>query len=127
MLFETDVLIAEISVPALVHAILQTDRRTLEDTFADLFTSRSGFHSFYDPNPENLPFDFQDWDENQVGAILQAYTNTASARESVDEAVCEALRENGDLHNLVWEALPPEVQTLINELYEEECGNENDN
>lgn len=69
--FETDRIFCEISEDEVRRLLLDVDLGDLTTCAKERFTSRSGFHSFYDPDWRTWG-DVLEWDHNQVGTVLEA-------------------------------------------------------
>jgi hypothetical protein len=68
--FSSDVITADIPLQQ-VKELVKEVGETLNEVARELFTSRSGFISFYSPDVEDWG-DPDTWDEHQVGCLLQA-------------------------------------------------------
>lgn len=68
--FDTDKIYASISEDDLKYLYSVIDLAVLSDTFKDLFTSRSGFISFYANEVPQKPV--TDWDHNELFALITA-------------------------------------------------------
>lgn len=94
----------------------------LKEVAADLFTSRSGFHSFYDPDVTTWGSHLK-WDANQWLAVLQSYLDvtipvtTGTFDSECEEHLMERWVSNGNLDNLLWSSLsnPSKVEELLGE------------
>jgi hypothetical protein len=72
--FSTDkifALLPESVLQAVLDELRSKDNETLVGTFADMFTSRDGFASFYDPQVPSKPI--EEWDHNELYALLCAW------------------------------------------------------
>lgn len=73
------------------------------------FTHRSGFMSFYSPDPSTWPEDVSDWDHNQLAALIAGYIlTTGETRESI----LETLEDKSNVYEAaqhVWDARPAET------------------
>jgi hypothetical protein len=115
--FETDRIFANISHEAVEKLYNTTDTPGLRILARERFTSRDGFISFYEPNIDDWPKDLKTWDCNQLGCLLQAYLDQEHFSSESDRFcqyqelnIMEHARCNGVLENIVWSALPPDLQ-----------------
>lgn len=117
--FTTDVIHCDISDEDIEKLVAETNDVEVRQVARAWFTSRDGFISFYSPDIYDWgPVD--QWDHNQLGALLQAYMNQEHpdrygvnfSSESESE-LTETLRCNGDLSNMIWKALPSEFRDQI--------------
>lgn len=96
--FETDVISVEISVEQVRALYLATDKEDLRVLIKDRFTSRSGFSSHYSNSlTEWLGTDMSKWDRNQVGTLIEAYTDNLNLNlqdENKNDAISELVYEN---------------------------------
>lgn len=70
--FSTDRIIAEISPEDFAELMAKVKPEIFADVCREMFTSRSGFISFYSPDSEDWG-DQSEWDHNQTGAVLAAW------------------------------------------------------
>ena len=70
--FTTDRIFCHISENEVLRLYDATQKDKLNQVARDMFTSRDGFNSFYDPDPL-LWGDVLEWDHNQLHALLVAY------------------------------------------------------
>ena len=74
--FETDRIFIEIeenhAVDFIKH-IVQNYKKELEKTIQDMFTSRSGFISFYKNSIDLWTKDFKEWDCNMIGTCFELF------------------------------------------------------
>lgn len=69
--FTTDVIFATIKLTEVRKLRKKTDEKPFRDLARERFTSRSGFHSFYDPDVDTWG-PVKTWDHHQVGCLLEA-------------------------------------------------------
>lgn len=106
--FTTDRLFAKFDADELRVMLSRADVREMLDTVAaDMFTSRSGFISFYSPDVETWPDDLIDWDANQRGALLKAAANVVLAdgeefNQGKEFDLMESDRSNGAIDEYMW-------------------------
>lgn len=97
-----------------------TPARVLADVAADMFTSRSGFISFYSNNPANWGA-FDKWDHNQRYALIRAYV--LHMREGgefdiwAEYALIEDAQCNGALDNWIYGNCKPRLHRMSNVAY----------
>lgn len=70
--FTTDRIFVDVPADEMARILSVTPRERLDAVAAEMFTSRSGFMSFYSPDVDDWG-DSSDWDHNQWGAVLRAY------------------------------------------------------
>lgn len=102
--FETDRIFAKLSREDFCKLLKQVRGRKLDDVSREMFTSRSGFRSFYS-NRVSQWGKIENWDHNQTGAVVAAAwkfkveedgIDTTSLvyeeidRDSIEEWVCDA-------------------------------------
>jgi len=105
--FGTDRLFAHISLGEVRR--LRRDvvnEKNFRDACRDRFTSRSGFISSYSNDPDTWG-GMQNWDHNQVGALVAALAEQ-EGRDGFDSwaerSLMEDVNGNGDLDNWLYEA-----------------------
>jgi len=69
--FATDKIYAHIELSELQRHYNEVDKAKLAQAFKERFTSRSGFHSFYDNQPPSKPL--VEWDHNELETLLLAW------------------------------------------------------
>ena len=109
--FTTDRIFCEIPVKHLETLFDKVGREAVAVTAREMFTSRSGFISFYDPDIETWG-PLEDWDANQVSAIFEAAANLL---ESKAWDLREYLSEDIDLaydNNVDWVGVGRDLQHL---------------
>lgn len=124
--FETDRIFCNISrktASALFELSAQDNHEKLSAYLEDKFTPRSGWIPFYSPNlSEWLEKPLNEWDHNELGALIACQIDIDS-----DSFKAWALMEkpscNGVLDDLVFEALPEDVQNYVNFLDSEQREN----
>ena len=70
--FTTDRVFITLPESEVIRILAVTPRETLEEVAREMFTSRSGFASFYPPDVESWG-EVAEWDHNQCFALLSAY------------------------------------------------------
>lgn len=81
------------ALQAVLDELRAKDHDTLDKTFTDLFTSRDGFVSFYEPTLPTKPIG--EWDEVELFALLTAWV-AHQAVESIDHELYEQVAEQAD-------------------------------
>lgn len=106
--FTTDRLFAKFDADALRAWMARADiRAELDIVAAGMFTSRSGFISYYSPDVNSWGDDVADLDYNQRGALLRAVANVLIADgedfgQSHEFDLMEDARCNGWLDSWIW-------------------------
>jgi hypothetical protein len=104
--FETDRVFMLIPLGEVARMHSETPRETLAQVAAEMFTSRSGFISFYSPDVSDWG-DLCEWDHNQVYALVSAFVLHRRDGEEFDQwaelALVEDLSSNGNLDNWLFE------------------------
>lgn len=106
--FTTDRLFAKFDADALRSWLARDDIRTeLDLVAADMFTSRSGFISYYSPDVDSWGADVSKWDYNQRGALLRAAANIIIADgedfgQEHEFDLMEDARCNGAIDGYIW-------------------------
>lgn len=107
--FTTDRIFAKFDAAELRAMFARADIRAgLDLVAADMFTSRSGFISYYSPNVDSWGDNIRDWDYNQRGALLRAAANVVIADgEKFDQwqelELMEYARCNGAIDGYLWD------------------------
>lgn len=73
--FTTDRLFVKIPVVEFMRVLRELPADELDATACSLFTSRSGFSSFYSPDVETWGNPVEDWDYNQRYAVMVAWSD----------------------------------------------------
>lgn len=110
--FTTDRIFCKIPVKHLETLFDKVGREAVAMTAREMFTSRSGFISFYDPDIETWG-PLEDWDANQASAILDAAANLL---ESEAWDLREYLSWDIDLaynNNVDWVGVGRDLQHLM--------------
>ena len=87
--FETDRLFVKINHAQLCAIVFMTDYDDMEQTAKDMFTSRSGFISFYDADFTTWG-DIESWDHNQLYCLLMAFIETTQGEFDEDQLIDSA-------------------------------------
>lgn len=113
--FTTDRLFAEISRDDIAKIYKKVGRQRLREKAEEMFTSRSGFSSFYSPNIEDWG-PVREWDYNQLGCLMEAAgamvehyngDNDWAVYYGIQEAISNAYMDNVD-----WTAVGRDLQHL---------------
>lgn len=107
--FETDRIFCTIEVDDVNKILAAVDKEVFEAKAADMFTSRSGFASFYNPDIDTWPADVSDWDCNKVGCLIAAWADHEHGEEFdawAEYNMMQDLSGNGYIDNWVYEATP---------------------
>lgn len=114
--FTTDRLFAEISRDDIAKVYKKVGRQRLRAKAEEMFTSQSGFISYYSPNIEEWG-PVREWDYNQLGALMGAAgdmieqlngDNDMAIYYGIQEAIDNAYQENVD-----WPAVERDLQHMI--------------
>lgn len=98
--FSTDRIFADISESEVQRIFENTPKSYLEKTCRDMFTSRDGFSSFYDPDFKSWG-DLLEWDHNQLFALLAAYVDSQCWND-YEASIAENMYCNGIISNLIY-------------------------
>lgn len=114
--FTTDRIFIEIELAEVEWLLTETSVVTLMDQAREMFTSRSGFISFYSPDINNWGHP-AGWDHNQVGCLIEAYARQrkesgATLKDEID--YLERADGNGDIENLLFKHSNPRFTRLAN-------------
>jgi hypothetical protein len=102
--FSTDRIFAEIDLEELRDIRFnKVDFATFEKHAKEMFTSRDGFASFYDPDISTWG-DFDDWDHNQYTCLIEAYIGEFD--QYVQNSLMEDALVNGKFESWVSDATP---------------------
>lgn len=97
-------------------------RDRLNTVAAEMFTSRSGFISFYSPDVSSWPAALPEWDANQRGALLQAACDVLlndgeNFSQEEEFAICEDFSGNGDIGNWIWGAADKKTRERLYKIH----------
>jgi hypothetical protein len=103
--FETDRVFASISRQDLGRMMHAVRGEPLDRKARKMFTSRSGFCSFY-PNDTSKWPPIDDWDHNHVGAVLAAYADQIASDDwsAFEESIATGHLETSDLQDWLYSA-----------------------
>lgn len=110
--FETDKIFVEISYPDVLRLARKVGRKALRKAAKEMFTSRDGFSSFYNPDISTWG-PMRTWDYNQLYALMQAAADTIS-RDDFDWVIYEDFSYNGVFSRAYDKAV--DYQTLMLEI-----------
>ena len=113
--FTTDRIFVRISRDDLAQVYKAVGRQRVRDKAEEMFTSRSGFISFYSPRIEEWG-PIREWDYNQVGTIFEAAVDMVDSSEGYDLSVY--YRMNEDIYTawsnaLDWPAVERDLEELM--------------
>lgn len=128
--FETDRIFCEISLDEVKRLRAETSEKPFRDLARELFTTRSGFVSFYSPDVDDWG-DIEGWDLNQVGTLVRAYLEEQHDdewTEGTEIDLMESARTNGRLDEWIVLATPGIDRLLtIHDYLEDRKGRGNGN
>ena len=107
--FTTDRIFCTIDSADVNRVLAAVDKGVFRSKAADMFTSRSGFASFYNPDIDTWPDDVSDWDCNQIGCLIAAWADMEHGGEFDSWAEYDMMQDlsgSGYLDNWVYEATP---------------------
>ncbi len=100
--FETDKIVVEISYQDAIRLARRVGRNALRKAAKDMFTSRSGFISFYSNDPAEWGR-LRGWDWNNMYCLFQAAIDVIG-EEYYEWPIYEAMSCNGDFSEAFWKA-----------------------
>jgi hypothetical protein len=112
--FTTDRIFASISRKSLAEVIRAVRGERLKKMAKEMFTSRSGFISYYSPDVSEWGR-VEDWDHNQILCALEAYfqhLNHGSSMLLEDQAL-DRICEGGALDGLIYNSAPVESRRAL--------------
>ncbi len=109
--FSTDRIFATVSFSDVQALFAKVDRKVLDRTAEERFTSRSGFISHYSPDWRSWG-SLRDWDHNQVGTLVEALVTQFLSPEW-EWNITEDWNCNGDIDNWVYDNLDEEGKRLV--------------
>lgn len=105
--FETDRIFITLPESEVTRMLTETPRETLDAVAAEMFTSRSGFISYYPPDVDSWG-PIAEWDPNQCFALLLAYVLHRRDGEAFDAwaeySIMEYYSCNGSLDEWLGES-----------------------
>lgn len=111
--YANDRLFAKITRQDFATILRKVRGKKLEKVCREWFTSRNGFISSY----SNVPGDWgspEDWDHNQVGAALSAWTDLAFAEtEWTENSIADSIYESGSIGAFVFMSLNSEARRAV--------------
>ena len=120
--FLTDRIFVRVSLEDVQKLWERVDKNIFANICKELFTSRSGFSSSYDPYWE-VWGPLEDWDHNEVGALMEAI----ACQEGWDENYSmERDRGNGEFDRWLYDAMKEPMRSRIfkvNDYLREKYGN----
>jgi len=100
--YETDEIICEIELSEVERIFNETNDKNLRESIRDKFTSCSGFISHYKNDLDLWPKNLEEWDMNQVYALIDAYVNQECDFHDKEIYLVE------NTHEMIYEFLPAE-------------------
>lgn len=113
--FATDRIFCRIDCAEVKRILSKTDTELFEKKAREMFTSRSGFISFYDPDI-NQWGDVETWDHNKVYCLLFAYVEQEHSTDWdmwAEWALMERWVCNGHLDSAIWATNPQKLDRLF--------------
>lgn len=113
--FTTDRIFCEISRDDIAKVYRKVGRKRLSKKAEEMFTSRSGFISFYSPRIEEWG-PVRHWDYNQLGCLMAALADMASGDGDGTLAIYEALQEKISYAyqtNVEWDEVEADLSHLL--------------
>ena len=111
--FETDRIFVKISRSDIAKMLWKVKGKYLNDKAKQLFTSRSGFISFYSNNPRDWG-KISTWDHNQIGTILRAYVDyNCNDWCDTEDSLVSDFNCNGDLDEWIFSSADREGKLAI--------------
>lgn len=109
--FATDRIFCHIDCAEVKRILAKTDTALFEKKAREMFTSRSGFISFYDPDISQWG-DVETWDHNKVYCLLCAYVEQEHSTDWdmwAEGALMEDWVCNGHLDSAIWATNPQKL------------------
>lgn len=116
--FETDRIFVEVEHKDLVKLYRKVGRKAVSEVAREMFTSRSGFISFYSPGIKDWG-SIRDWDTNQMRTIFTAADARIGREDYKDDDRLEALQEkisNIYYDNVDWGKVEKDLQYKLDVL-----------
>lgn len=113
--FATDRIFCHINCAEVKRILSKTDRKVFQQKAHEMFTSRSGFISFYDPDISQWG-DVETWDHNKVYCLLCAYVEQEHPTDWdmwAEWALMEDWICNGNLDSAIWATNPQPLDRLF--------------
>jgi len=113
--FTTDRIFVTIDRKSLAKIIRLVKGERLNNKAREMFTSRSGFISYYSNNVSDWG-KIEEWDHNQIGCALEALFDYYEAEENIDleEAALEDISEDSGLDNILYDCVSEKSGRAIN-------------
>lgn len=115
--FETDRIFITLPESEVTRMLTETPRETLDAVATEMFTSRSGFISYYPPDVDSWG-PVAEWDHNQCFALLLAYVLHMRDGKAFDGwaeySIMEDYSCNGYLDEWLSESADPKLKRLWN-------------
>lgn len=107
--FTTDRIFAKIRQSAVLAMFKKVDKTVLDALIRERFTSYDGFSSYYANSLAEWPQSVKEWDHNQIGTLIEAVLG-----EFDEYSLIEDIDSNGNLSNIVFEALDADAVRIVN-------------
>jgi hypothetical protein len=114
--FTTDRIFVDVPLASL--KALNVPRDVLDAVAAEMFTSRSGFCSFYSPDVDTWG-EIEDWDHNQLLALITAHVRHVEGEDFDEFCLMEDMNCNGQLDEMLWDAIDTDHPDVVraNKIY----------
>lgn len=99
--FETDRIFVSVSRSDLFKMLNDVQGYALNETIKQMFTSRSGFVSYYSNDISEWP-PIDEWDHNHVGAVLAAYLK--KNHPDFEERIEETIHGDGSVSSFLYDS-----------------------
>ena len=113
--FETDRIYCEVPAATMARIFEQTPRGTLDSVAAEMFTSRSGYISFYSPEVANWG-NLEAWDHNQYLALVNAWVLHKRDGEEFDawaeHSLMASAYETGKMDDFLFSGNPEKLNRI---------------
>jgi hypothetical protein len=113
--FTTDRIFVTIARKSLAKIIQLVKGERLNNKAREMFTSRSGFISYYSNNISDWGR-IEEWDHNQIGCVLEALFDYYENEENInlEEASLENMSEDSQLDDMLYHCASKESMRAIN-------------
>jgi hypothetical protein len=98
--FETDRIFAFVEPADIERIFHEVPIQVLDAKAAEMFTSRSGFISFYSPNVDSWKC-LDEWDHNQVSCLVAAWSEWKGLMPEYESDLMDSYRDNGYFDNWI--------------------------
>jgi hypothetical protein len=113
--FTTDRVFVTIDRKSLAKIIRLVKGERLNNKAREMFTSRSGFISYYSNDVSDWG-KIEEWDHNQIGCVLEALFEYYENEENIDleESSLENISEDSGLDNILYDCVSEKSSRAIN-------------